>query len=75
MKTYTGELKLNEDNRFLTYPRDMMEDINDAFSEVVIDCGPDAILDYDIDELQLTLTLSEVGKKNWRGIKELIAKM
>ena len=60
--------RLEDGNLFLTYPRDMMEDINDKY--------PIAIEDYSIEDSNfLFLTLSEVGKDNWTAIKKLIAEM
>ncbi len=66
-KTYEITQTLEDRNFFLNYPRDMMEDINDKH--------PGSIIDYEVNENDLTLTITEEGHKNLKAIKELIAKM
>ena len=50
-ESYKGKLKLKSDNTFLTYPKDMVLDINDAFGDVVDD--------YDINGNNVVITYKD----------------
>lgn len=65
--TYPVTLTLEDGNFFLTYPRDMMEDVNDKYLG--------AIADYEIDGNDLTLTITEDGRNHLEDIKKLIAEV